>query len=515
MESRGKTENPMTGGKIRILIVEDSKLQADLLEYVLTQNRYEVATARNGIEALELIAAVKPLVVISDIVMPEMDGFELCRRIKSDDTTRDIPVMLLTALSDTEDVLKGLECGADSFITKPYNEDYLLAQISHVILNLHMRDDAAGESGVEILFKGQKFLITSERRQILDLLLSTYETAVAKNRQLKELKEELEVLNESLERKVDQRTTALVAEIVERKKAEEELKKHREHLEVLVEERTGELRSINEQLSREIADRKEAEKLVQRLNADLEHRARDLEIANRDLESFSYSVSHDLKAPLRAVSGFSQILVERHRSGLQPEAARLLSLVQENAARMGQLIDEILAFSKAGRGEIRAGEIDIERLVASLVEELRPLWEGRALTFKIQTLLPAYGDAGAVRQVFFNLVSNSIKFTRPRESAIIEIGCQAGGGENTYYVCDNGVGFDGRHVNRLFGLFRRLHGQKEFEGTGIGLAIVKRIVGKLGGRVWAEGDVGKGATFYFTLPAAGTLAGRTTNPTGA
>ncbi len=499
-------ENPGNELRTRILIVEDSRLQADLLEYVLTQNGYEVTSARNGLEAIEAMSAARPFMVISDILMPVMDGFELCRRIKADDSLKEIPVLLLTALSDPEDVLKGLECGADSFITKPYNEDYLLSQISRVILNQHMRDGSSGASGDEILFKGQRYVITSERRQILDLLLSTYETAVMKNRQLKELKEELEVLNENLEKKVEQRTTALMAEIVERKKAEEELKRHREHLEELVEERTGELRAINEQLCREIADRKEAERKIQQLNADLEKHARELEVANKDLESFSYSVSHDLKAPLRAIAGFTQILRERHAGELRPEAARLLGHVVENAHRMNQLIDEILAFSRAGAGEIRAGEVDIGQLVSSLIEEMRPLWEGRKLSFKLGKLSPAHGDAAAIRQVFFNLVSNSIKFTRPKEAATIELGSDEAAEENTYYVRDDGVGFDGQQVDRLFGIFRRLHTSSEFEGSGIGLAIVKRIITKLGGRVWARGEPGRGATFYFTLPRSGSPA---------
>ncbi len=488
----------------RILVVEDSRLQADLLEYILTQNRYEVACARNGLEAMEMINDSKPFLIISDIVMPLMDGFELCRKIKADDRLRDVPVMLLTALSDPEDVLKGLECGADCFITKPYDETYLLAQISHVILNRHLREEYTSEPPLEILFKGQKYLITSARRQILDLLLSTYDTAVVKNRQLKDLKEELEMLNESLERKVDQRTTALVSEIVERKKAEEELRRHREHLEETVEARTVELRAANERLSSEVAERREAEKKIQRLNTDLERHAKDLEIANKDLESFSYSVSHDLKAPLRAVSGFSEILMERYAVELPPEAARLLGLVHDNAKKMGQLIDEILAFSKAGRGEVRAADIDVEKVVASLVEELKPLWEGRSLVFEIKPLRPARGDAGAVRQVFYNLLSNSIKFTRPKPAATIEIGSDEQGMENIYYVRDNGVGFDHRQVDRLFGIFRRLHSPKDFEGTGIGLAIVKRIVNKLGGKVWAEGEEDKGATFFFSLPKAGS-----------
>ncbi len=485
---------------IEILIVEDSPAQASLLNHTLTANGYAARTACNGREALASLQTARPLIVISDIVMPEMDGFQLCRAIKSNDPTKDLPVVLLTALSDPEDVLRGLECGADGFITKPYDEDYLLSRLEHAIANARLRAESGDHTGGELLFKGQKYCIASDRRQILDLLLSTYETAVRRNRELQELKEKLELLNESLEYKVLERTAALTAEIEERKKIQEELQKHREHLEELVSGRTAELLASNRQLHREIAERSQAEREIKRLNVELERHARELETANKDLESFSYSVSHDLKTPLRAISGFSGLLMDKYIADIPSDARRFLDRIMESVQTMTQLIDDMLEFSRAGRREIKLREIDMEQLVQTTVEGLRPSAGNRSLRFEIGKLAPALGDETAIRQVFFNLISNAIKFTRTKEDAIIEVGCREESDESVYFVRDNGVGFDEKQAERLFGVFQRLHSANEFEGTGVGLAIVKRVVNKLGGRVHAEGKVNEGATFYFALP---------------
>ncbi len=497
-------ESPNSHGsqerRLEILIVEDSPAQADLLSHVLMEKGYTTMTACNGREALTMIRAARPFIVISDIIMPEVDGYQLCRAIKTDDALKDTPVILLTALSDPEDVLKALECGADGFFTKPYDEDYLVSRINGITMNAQLRRESKMQPGAEVFFNGRRYRIASERSQILDLLLSTYETAVMRNRELKRLKEKLEVLNESLEQTVEERTGALVAEIEERKKAQEELQKHREHLQDLVSERTAELLARNNELRREISERKQAEREINRLNSELVQRARDLEIAMEDLESFSFSVSHDLKAPLRVINGFTYLLTEKHLARLTPDAARLLNLISENTRKMGELIDDVLEFSRAGRREMKPREIDMEKLARSVAEGLTPSLGSRTVRIEVGELSPALGDESALRQVFFNLISNAVKFTRSMESALIQVGCREERDENTYYVKDNGVGFDERYADKLFGVFQRLHSATEFEGSGIGLAIVKRIIFKLGGRVSAESRLNEGATFSFTLP---------------
>jgi PAS domain S-box-containing protein len=229
MATLGRT----TSRNIEVLIVEDSPTQAEHLKYTLEENGYAVFVANNGKAALALLQQRKPTMVISDIVMPEMDGYELCQRIKSNETLADIPVILLTSLADPKDVIQGLECGADNFIVKPYDEEYLLSGMEYIISNRELRRRERVEMGVEIFFAGQKYFINSERRQILDLLLSTYEAAVKKNTELLHAQSELKALNEQLERKVEERTAALKTEIAERQRAEETLRRYAERLKVL------------------------------------------------------------------------------------------------------------------------------------------------------------------------------------------------------------------------------------------------------------------------------------------
>src|SRR3990170_8148049 len=209
---------------VEIRIVEDSPTQAAKLKFFLEQHGYQVSVANNGKEAIASMSKRKPTIAISDIIMPEMDGYELCRQIKADENLKDIPVILLTSLSDPEDIVRSLECGADNFITKPYEEKYLLSRINYIIANRELRKSEKLEIGIEILFAGQKYFINSERRQILDLLLYTYEIAPNKNVELINAQDKLKVLNEQLERKVEERTAVLTAEIAELKRAEAKLK---------------------------------------------------------------------------------------------------------------------------------------------------------------------------------------------------------------------------------------------------------------------------------------------------
>ncbi|MDD5614598.1 MAG: PAS domain S-box protein [Candidatus Methanoperedens sp.] len=211
-------------GEQEILIVEDSPTQAEQLKFLLQKNNYQVCVARNGREAIDLMRRQMPTIVLSDIVMPEMDGYQLCSYIKSDEAFKKIPVVLLTSLSDPGDVLKGLECGADNFMTKPYDEKILVSRLKYLIVNKHLRETDKVQMGVEIFFGGHKYFITAERQQILDLLFSTYETAVWKNIELVRVQEELKALNERLEEMVDERTAALKAEIEQRKRAEDEIR---------------------------------------------------------------------------------------------------------------------------------------------------------------------------------------------------------------------------------------------------------------------------------------------------
>jgi PAS domain S-box-containing protein len=225
-----------------------------------------------------------------------------------------------------------------------------------------------------------------------------------------------------------------------------------------------------------------------------------LESVNKELEAFSYSVSHDLRSPLRAISGFTEALMEDAAPQLDDEGKRYLGLVQENAHKMGQLIDDLLTFSRLGRQAMSVAEIDMGELAQSVYEELYAQTSGRRIAFTMGTIPPAHGDRPLMRQVLVNLIANAIKFTQTRERASIEFGYQATADQGAYYVRDNGVGFEMQYAGKLFGVFQRLHAMTEFEGTGVGLALAYRIITRHGGTAWAEGHVDQGATFYFSLP---------------
>jgi light-regulated signal transduction histidine kinase (bacteriophytochrome) len=241
-----------------------------------------------------------------------------------------------------------------------------------------------------------------------------------------------------------------------------------------------------------------ADEQLEKRVADL---TRQLEAAVKDLQSFSYAVSHDLRAPLRAIDNFSSILNKEYGDKLDPEGRRLIGVVRKNAARMGTLIKDILVFAHAGDRQLILADIDLEALSRDVVDELKPSFAGRQVAVQMQALPHIRGDTADIRKVLLNLLANAIKFTRPRELAQIEIHARVASDEVICSVKDNGVGFEPEYAHKLFGIFQRLHDTEEFEGTGVGLGIVKRIIDKHGGRVWAEGAPGVGATFFFSVPA--------------
>ena len=252
-------------------------------------------------------------------------------------------------------------------------------------------------------------------------------------------------------------------------------------------------------LFNDITPRKQSEESIKQLNKELESNLYQIESVNKELESFSYSVSHDLRAPLRGIHGYTQILYEDFGNELSDEAKRVMNKIMDNAKKMGQLIDDLLAFSRLGRKELTKMNLSMNEIVSGIYEELKKNEDHRDITFNINNLPLSFADSTTMKQVWINLISNSLKYSKRKEKTIIEIGSEIKGDEIIYYIKDNGAGFDMRYADKLFGVFQRLHSEEEFEGTGVGLAIVQRIISKHGGRIWAEGKVNEGAVFYFTL----------------
>ncbi|MBE2199163.1 MAG: response regulator [Anaerolinea sp.] len=540
-----------------VLIVDDNPANLEVVGDYLAKYSLQIMGVRDGETGLRLARQEQPDLILLDVRLPGIDGFEVCRRLKADERTREIPVIFMTIVTKMEDKVTGFEVGGVDYITKPFQPEEILAR---VITHLRIRD---------------------------------------LTRRLKEA-------NESLERRVAKRTTALTqvnqelqAEIAERIRTEAALKRERTLIANIMEtspvgitmvNREGQVAFANSQAEKvlglakdeitqrtynapawritdfaggpfpdeklpfqqvmatrqpvydvqhaiewpdgrrvflaingapildesgqvesvafalqDITKHKQAEAEIRRLNQKLEQRVADrtsqLEAANKELEAFVYSVSHDLRAPLRHIDGFLELLQQRTAGALDERSQHYMDTISDAAKRMGVLIDDLLAFSRMGRDGMSKGPVALSLLVQDIIREYAPEIQNRLVHWHIADLPTVTGDRAMLRIVLVNLIANALKFTRPCQSAEIEIGCLSGqDNEIIVFIRDNGVGFDMVYTDKLFGVFQRLHPVDEFEGTGIGLANVRRIINRHGGRTWAEGKINQGATFYFSLP---------------
>ena len=355
----------------------------------------------------------------------------------------------------------------------------LLKREAETIIGTHLRDcvDCTPTPFDEFLRESlrgptrRECLVSSANREHIPVLVSTNILQILETRDL----------------------CLVFTDLTERKKAEYELKKSYDELELRVRERTADLNEANANLKREIEQRKQTEK-------NLVERKAELERANAELDSYAYSISHDLRSPLRAVSGFATILLEDFASSINDEGKDYLTRISKNTDTMSNLIDALLRFSRVGRQEIQITQIDMGKISEEAEKEAALHPARKACQVRIESLPPAQGDPALIRQVLINLLTNAAKYGKENETNLIEVGAIPGKEQHTYFVRDHGIGFDMAFVDKIFGVFQQLQARSR-EGTGVGLAIARRIVERHGGRIWAESKPGEGATFYFTLPA--------------
>ena len=502
----------------RILVVEDELIVAMDIERRLIYLGYEVVgRVRRGEEAIEKAGTTRPGLVLMDIRLKgEIGGIEAANAIRKQFS---IPVVFLTAYADEPTLQRAKTAEPYGYLLKPFDETELGAVIK-VALHKHAAVVAAQAQ------TGEALRLAEEQLKLFIELVSDYAIFMldAKggiltwNSGAERIKgyQSHEVIGkhfsifftaEEIRRESPERALRIAAEEGRFQMEGWRLRKDgsRFWADVIitaVRDQEGNIHGFGE-VTRDITGQKQADEEIQKLNSELEQRVIErtagLEAANKELEAFSYSVSHDLRAPLRAVDGFSQAVLEDYGPQLPEEGRRYLRTIRREAQRMGMLIDDLLTFSRLSRAPLNKRKVDTGELIRSVLKDLSDQQGGRQIELRTGELPSCAGDPALLKQVWINLLSNAFKYTQKREAAVIEIGCEHTAEGDVYFVRDNGTGFDMRYANRLFGVFQRLHRAEEFEGTGVGLAIVQRVVQRHGGRVWAEAEEGRGATFRFTL----------------
>jgi signal transduction histidine kinase len=433
-----------------ILIVEDSPTQAERLRRLIQSKSYRVRVAANGKLALALIHEYRPHLVLSDIIMPEMNGYELCRAIKSDPELADIPVILVTALNDAKDIIRGIECGADNFIRKPYSEDYLLSRISHMLVNKKLRAEDSVD-GISLILGEQKHNINAGRQQILDLLISTYEQAVQVNTELQ----------------------ARERQVIE----------------------------LNMRLAHHAAE-------LEAINGEIARKNEELAEASRMKSAFIANMSHELRTPLNAIIGYTGALLMKLPGPLTPDQDKQLSTIRSSARHLLSLINDILDVAKieAGKVTLALERVQCQDLLNQTADTLRTLAVQKGLALVLD--LPAEpividSDRRALTQIIINLVNNAIKFT---EQGTVKVSLSQRIAEEQllteFAVTDSGAGIRQEDQSKLFQAFSQLDSTstRHVEGAGLGLYLCQNLANLLGGRLGFSSEIGKGSTFTLALP---------------
>lgn len=389
---------------LKILLVDDREENLLSLEAILRKGPYQFVKARSGREALKhLLDDQDFCLIIMDVMMPGMDGFETAELIYSREKLQHIPIIFLTALDIEENIYKGYKTGAVDYISKPFIPDLLRAKV---------------DAFVDLSIKSKRLIDQEEK-----------------------------------------------------------------------------LREINKSLEKEIQERKQSEEKIRLLNKDLEQRLEELQ----SLDAFAYSVSHDLMSPVNNINGLTALLLKRYAQDFDENVQKMLNLIRDSTLKMSDLIKSLLLFSRQANAELNKSDLDMNEIVRGVVEEIRTYKSLDDFDIQLGDLPKVEGDGNMIKQVWVNFISNAVKYSQKSEKPTIIIGAKQENGSVIFYVKDNGAGFDMKNYNKLFGVFQRLHSAKDFEGTGVGLSIVKRIIERHGGRVWAESAPLKGATFYFSL----------------
>jgi DNA-binding response OmpR family regulator len=523
----------------KVLIIDDSPTFREELKSALGSSGYLVITAATGEDGLRVAVDERPAAIVVDGVLPGIDGATVIRRIRADAVLRRTPCILLTASEEASGEIEALDAGADDYVRKGEDVGIVLARVAAVLRSsgsptvvcstssllgpkrvlavddsLTYLQEIAGQlrqEGYEVVCarSGEEAVELLSVQAVDCILLDLVMPGWSGKETCRRIKsstswrdiplilhtalEEEEAMIEGINAGADDYIAKSSDIGVLRARVRAQLR--RKQFE-------DENRNIREQLLQkelEVVAANAARKLAEARAAFSE----ELELKNKELEAFSYSVSHDLRAPLRAISGFSHILAQEHQDKLDANARELLQSVQESASRMGRLIDDLLKLAKTGRKVLDRETVDLSDLAREIASRLQASEPGRDAAFVIAPNLIAKADRGLLQVVLENLLGNAWKFTSKRPRTSIELGVQHHANQTIYFVRDNGAGFDMKYADKLFGAFQRLHYENEFPGTGIGLATVQKIIHRHGGRVWAESQAGQGATFYFVLERVG------------
>lgn len=525
-------------GPATILVIDDSVTLREKLRRAVEQAGYAVVTAASGEEGLRSAAEQRPSAIIVDGVLPGIDGATVIRRARLDAALRNIPCLLLTASEDRGAEFRALDAGADAFVRKEEDMEVILARLAAVLRRAPAA--APGEETASLLGPKRILCAVDDSVTYLEVLASTlreegYDVVLARSgeealdllavqqvdcilldllmpglsgqdtcRLIKAAPVVRDVPVIMLTAREDRAATieglGAGADDCVPKSSEFEVLKARIRAQMRRKQFENQNRRIREEILRkelEASEARAARELAETRAALVE----ELERKNGELEAFSYSVSHDLRAPLRIIDGFSHALLEDESDKLGPKGRHDLQRIRNAAQRMGQLIDDLLQLSRVTRADLRRTPVDLSEVARTVAAELHLREPGRNVAVQIGPGLVVDADARLMRVLFDNLIGNAWKFTSKVSDARIEVDVLERDGGAVYYVRDNGAGFDMEYGERLFSPFQRLHSEVEFPGTGIGLATVRRIVDRHGGRVWAEGAVERGATFFFTLPS--------------